>query len=84
MVSKYEIKENKRTGGYCAVLEKDGQHYFADLSLLPVVGPEFMVFNSDEDGIIEDWEEIMVRRPDAVTRDIFAECADEFLSSDIY
>jgi len=83
MVSKYEIEENKGTGGYCAVLEKDGQHYFADLSLLPVVGPEFMVFHSDENGNVEDWGEIMVRRPFAVTRDIFIECANEFLSSDI-
>lgn len=42
---------------------------------------EFMVFESDELGTVNDWSGIFVLRPDAVSEEVLMECIEDFCAS---
>lgn len=73
------IKDNKLTGGYSAVIEKEGEYYLADISYTLDKGAECMIFRSDKNGKVDSWEEVYVEWPDTVTKDNLKKCIKEFL-----
>lgn len=73
------IKDNKLTGGYFAIIEKKGEYYLADISYTLDKGPEVMIFKSDKDGKLTDYQEVYVNYPNAVTKDNLKKCIKEFL-----
>lgn len=74
-----EIKENKLTGGFYAVIEKDKQYFLADLSYTLDRGAECMIFRSDKEGKVTDWEEVYAEYFDIVTKENLRSCVENFL-----
>lgn len=76
----YSINSNNR-GGFWSVLVKNGQYYMADLSLTSDKGLEFMVFYSDDKGIVVDWSEVFTAYPSEMTQEAFKGCVNRFMHS---
>ena len=79
VVDNLKIEENEVNGGLCAIFEWDGQEYFADLCMIPVVDfSECEIFPS-VDGQVSNWGELYCRRDIPVTESQLKECVKEFL-----
>ena len=85
------IRENKSTGGYCAVFKHDDTWHYADLSLVDSIRmyemvrvPECMIFPcEDETGKEVDFGyEEYSSNPDEVSAEALQECIMEFIGSD--
>ena len=74
------IKDNKTTGGICAYFEKDGKHFYADVSPVPFCGTECMIFEANDKGKVISWRDLYCKRHIPVTKDSLLECIKEFCS----
>jgi len=81
------ITRSEHRNQISGVFQFNGHWYFADLIDLQCgrdlyeTPYEFMVFESDELGTVDDWSGIFVLRPEAVSEEILMECIEEFCSS---
>lgn len=73
------IEQNKITGGFYTIFKKDGQHFFADLSIVPMYGPECMIFPCDKDGHVTNWNEVYARRFDTMDIENLQNSVNEFM-----
>ena len=56
------------------VFEFKGKYYWADKSYVPFIGPETMIFPSDSEGNVTDWDDLYCDRTDMSLE----ECIEEF------
>lgn len=78
-----KIYQNFQAHGYWTVIEKDGKHYYFDLSPVYKLGPECMGFSSDENGEVVDWSEVYVSRPSEVSPEALKQCVMEFMNNTV-
>lgn len=81
-MKEFDIKRNKRTGGFYSVVEKEGNFYYIDLSFTFDAGVECMAFPSDREGNASDWREVFVAYPEEVSEIALKDCIQKFLSED--
>lgn len=80
------ITRSEHRNQISGVFQFKGHWYLADLIELPCLDIydtpyEFMVFESDELGTVNDWSGIFVLRPEAVSEEILMECIEDFCAS---
>ena len=78
-----KIERNHQTGGLCTIVEKDGKHYYLDLSFIPYARfniVECMAFECDEHGIVHNWGEVFVAYPPSVSEENLKKCVEMFMA----
>ena len=76
---KYNIKRNEMNGGWNAVIQREGQWYYIDLTGIPHFSSECMAFRCDKTGEVPIYAEVFTRRGDPVTAEALEEIIDEFM-----
>ena len=76
---KYDIERNGMNGGWTAVIQRDGQWYYIDLTEIPYFASECMAFHCDKAGTVPSYREVFTRRGTPVTAKALEELIDEFM-----
>ena len=76
---KYDIERNEMNGGWNAVIQRDGQWYYIDLTEIPHYASECMAFHCDKTGEMTSYCEVFTRRGAPVTAKALEKLIDEFM-----